>query len=208
MLLRLLGYLMHLANREGKNIHWYQLKDKLCKKYGLDNGQDIQYLEGKKCSSCDGTGIYKKYTHYGCRREYCWHCTDGWYKKPTYVILERTKVGSYIFHRPKERIERLEVFDKFDLQENVTITGYIHHKKHKNGWLAMAVLFMIFDWKVYWKYMAPTGMGWRTCWWQPRNYLNNFRHIVRYGRGSIPFRGLFGNKVKVQRIGSADDLPF
>lgn len=91
---------MFLANNEGKRDQWYSLKDKLIKKFGVNNGYDLQFIPGKKCNSCSGTGKFTKYLFGSAYKEPCWRCTAGWYKLPIYVLLERNKVGDHVFHKP------------------------------------------------------------------------------------------------------------
>ncbi len=217
---KIIGYLMSLANREGMKELWYPLKDKLCTRFGVNDGYDVQYLQGILCHTCDGTGIFKKYSYYGSgfTRENCWHCDSrGWYKKSCYVLLERKKVGSHVFHKPIRREYTIKTIFEVDIPATVTIEGYIRHTKHKHGWLALYLLFILFDWKAYRTLVKGMGRGWRVSWWKPRNYLNNIIHICRYTTDAIPIRSIKNRKTKknvMMAIGkyatvqNVDDLPF
>lgn len=200
---------MHLANRERVKEPWYTLKAKLCAKYGVNNGYDMQYLHGKECHSCNGTGMYIRHVGFGSTQpERCWNCTKGWYKTPRLVVLERIKVGRHVFHRPVASQNTFMGPEHPDLP-TVHIMGYVDHRKHKRGWLAFTLLFLLFARKEYWAYVKTWGKGWRCSWWIPQNWLYNIMHIKKHGRGAIPFRKF--NYIKTtHKDGSKtmQDLPF
>lgn len=205
-----IGYLMYLANGEGKRDIWYSLKQRLCDRYGINDGYDVQCLPGKKCYSCDGTGIFVRYHSFGSStKERCYRCTEGWYKTPSFVLLQRIKVGDHVFHKPVGRQSKL-CFP--DIPISVKIEGYIEHSKKKYGWLAFSILYIIFDRKKYISYVKGFGIGWRCSWWLPQNYLYNFMHIRRHGWDAAPFTKL---RMKVKHLKRTfrnstrlDDLPF
>ncbi len=209
MIKRLIGYLMFLANGEGLREQWYPLKQKLCDRYGVNNGYDIQYIEGKRCFSCEGTGVYAKFTHYtGIKRELCYRCDNGWYKKPCYVLLERIKVGNYAFHKPIKSYSSIKNVVLMDIPLTVTINGYISHNKKKYGWLAFSVLYILYDFKGYRKYVKTLGLGWKVSWWLPKNWLYNIMHIRNKGFEAYPFRSIKMKFAKQKENGIDDFLPF
>lgn len=207
---RIIGRLMFMANSEGVKQPWYSLKEKLCKKFGVNDGYDVQFIEGKKCYSCGGTGVYHKYYQREWIDDECYNCCGtGMYKDHRYIVLERIRVGGYIFHRPQK--DTAISWTKPTLPEisaTVTINGYIDHMRVKNGWMAFSVLFILFAPSAYFKYIKSWGLGWKCAWWLPKNYLHNIMHIRRNGLNAIPFRNF--KKSKNQNIPHAfgDDLPF
>lgn len=177
----ILSYLLHLANREGKDEHFYKIKKKLLKKYSNHIGYDVQYIEGKECFTCNGTGIYKKsyyqFTMNWVEDEPCYNCYNGWYKKPCWNILERVKFGEYIFHQPYMR-----VFEKPPISTN--IEGYINHKKHKYGWLAKFTLLLLFE-KGYIRRYYQNVIVWRLNWYYPRNWLHTICYWIKNKKNII-----------------------
>lgn len=219
MWLRPLSVFLHLANREGKDEHFYKIKNKILKRYASHIGYDVQYIEGKGCFTCGGTGIYKRYSYQfgmkGFEEVPCYNCDNGWYKKPCWNILERVKFGDFIFHQPSRR-----TYEKPDI--TAQIYGYINHEKSKYGWFAKSVLFVLFE-KGYLKRYYKNVIGWRVCWYYPKNWLFTICHFMKYGIRSYPIRdyGLklgikweqFKSKFKkedeyVSAQMSEDDLPF
>lgn len=201
---------MFMANSEGVKQPWYALKDKLCKRFGVNDGYDVQFIEGKKCYSCRGTGIYHKHYHGEWIADECYNCCGtGMYKDDRYIVLERIKVGRYIFHRPQKdtAISWTKPLAP-EIPTSVTINGYIDHCRVKNGWLAFGILFLLFDPYAYIQYVKTWGLGWRCAWWLPQNYLHNIMHIRKNGFDAIPFRR-FKQKRKLKILPEAtDDLPF
>lgn len=217
--LRPLSFLLHLANRQGKDENFYKIKNKLLKRYSSHIGYDVQYIEGKDCFSCDGTGIYKRFLYpfgtCGYENVPCYNCDNGWYKKPCWNILERVKFGEYIFHQPLRR-----TFEKPDITPH--INGYIEHEKHKYGWIAKSILFLLFE-KGYLNRYYKNVYGWRSYWYYPKNWLFTICHFIKYGFKSYPIRNYKMNIVnKWQQLKSKfkkqdkyvsvqmsdDDLPF
>lgn len=217
--LRPLSVFLHLANREGKDEHFYKIKNKILKRYASHIGYDIQYIEGKDCFTCDGTGIYKRSSYQfrmiGFEEVPCYNCDNGWYKKPCWNILERVQFGDFIFHQPLRR-----TYEKPDIKAH--IYGYIEHEKSKYSWFAKSVLFLLFE-KGYLKRYYENVYGWRCYWYYPKNWLFTICHFIKYGFKSYPIRNYkirVANKwrkikskfkkqdkyVSVQM--SEDDLPF
>lgn len=194
----IIGRLMWLANSEGKGQVWYSLKEKLCKKFGKVIGTDVQYLSGKECYSCNGTGKYYKYDwrNDGGYYESCYHCYNGWYKRPMIVLLDRISVGRHVFHRPATRHYLERELEQSELPPGA-ITGYIEHERKKNGWIAFIILYIVFDWKGYKAIVRSKGIGYCDKWFYRDNIINNIRHIQRKKRNAIPFRDLQGWKLKL-----------
>jgi hypothetical protein len=225
MIKLILAYLLHHANREYRSEEFYRIKNRILTKYGKVVGHDVQFIEGKKCRSCGGKGFHYRYGygHYYNTAD-CYHCWGGWYKSPAWVLLQRIRFGRCIFHKPIER--KLQSKNPYiqsdympeDLRLNLgpeVIQGYIDHKRTKFGKNARTILFLLYDWKGYWKrWYKSIGRGWRCSryWWlRPRNWPNNIAHIIRYGRKAIPFM----RKTKYQPPPSQpaldyqpEDLPF
>ena len=207
----ILSWLLHHANREGRNEHFYKIKNRLLAKFGNFIGYDIQFIEGKKCHSCHGSGMYYSY-FYGNEWDYehCYSCYGGWYKRPVWNILHRVKFGKYIFHQPKERVY------KAPAAETKVIEGYIDHNKSKHGQFALTILFLIYEKGYLKRWYQSAGTGWKCYWWQRRNWLYNIIHIIKHGKNSIPFNDTrrkmkaIMNKYKpVNQVSYNDyDLPF
>lgn len=204
----IIGYLMFLANGEGIKSGWYPLKQKLCDRYGANDGYDIQYLEGKECYACNGTGVFIKYAGFGSSYpEPCYKCYKGWYKQPAYVLLERIKVGNHVFHKPIQRVTNLKTLLELDVPKTITIDGYINHNRRKYGWLAFTILNIIFNFKEYRKYIKNMGVGWAVYWWLPKNWINNYMHLKRNGWDSIPLMKI-KKRFRFMRKQPIEDLPF
>jgi hypothetical protein len=196
MIKHILSYLLHHANRETNMEEFYKIKDKIITKYGKGIGHDVQFIEGKKCRSCGGFGYHRKYS-WETGKVYdtvdCYHCWWGWYKQPTWVLLERIRFGKYIFHKPVER--KYGSKNPFDhIVNNPVIEGYIDHTRSKYGKDALVILFLLYDWKGYWKrWYCHIGTGWYWHWswiYTPRKWPNNIAHLIRCGRKAIPFMKL------------------
>lgn len=193
----ILSYLLHCANRSIKDFmfgdylnEFYYIKDKMLKRYGRAVGYDIQHIRGKKCNSCGGTGQHPKYSFTTGKiydYEDCYRCWNGWYKMPIWVCLERVKFGRYLFHQPLKREEHIgNPFTKnilgWEVSTNPVIEGYIEHQKHRFGFYALVILFLIhkptiakeiIGRKMYWKkvtlrHQVKNVFDWRTyIFWKP-----------------------------------------
>lgn len=170
-----LSRLLFRANRETKSEYFYAVKNKLLAKYGKHIDYDVQYIEGKRCFSCGGTGIYHGYS----QPQDCYRCYGGWYKLPTWNILSRVQFGNYIFHQPYKR-----VYKKPEIEKPM-IEGYIEKTRVKYGELSLFILCLIYE-KGYLKrwWSAPTW--WRCYWYYPRNWFHNIIHIIKNGKKSYP----------------------
>lgn len=179
----ILSFLLHYANRETKHEKFYQVKNQILKKHGQHIGYDIQFIEGKKCFSCDGTGLYEKWDRDdGWYKEPCWNCYSGWFKRPCWNILQRLKFGKYIFHQPFKR-----VYEKPEIETPI-IEGYIDHTSTKYGGLAVFILCLIYERHYLKRFYNENGLGWRVYWWYPRNWVPCAIHIHKNGFNSYPAR--------------------
>lgn len=203
----ILSWLLHHANRAGKDENFYQIKNRILAKYSRHLYYDVQFIEGIKCHNCNGTGRYKfqKYDYAtGYYYEPCYSCYNGWYKRPRWNILARVAFGEYEFHRPMNT-----VFEKPEMS-NPFIEGYIEHTKSKYTKFAKAVLFLLYEKGYLKRWWKETGNGWPCYWYWPRNWVPSLVHIIKNGKRSYPFR-----KIRLKRIAKkysivpdSDDLPF
>lgn len=209
----ILSKLLHYANRTRFDKRWvrfYDIKNTLLKKYGKFERYDLQFIEGKRCYSCGGTGIYVDW--YG-NKDGCYNCYSGWYKRPFLSLLEVVRFGKHTFHQPKERL-----YAKPDGLE-VNIQGYISHSEPKYGFLAMMLLLFIYDRKsMKYYFRFELSNGWRLEWWKPYNFILNSFHLVKRRHKAIPIVRL---REKLEKIlkpkpkkyiftpsSLDDDLPF
>jgi hypothetical protein len=179
----ILSWLLHHANRKYNSPEFYTIKNRLLKKYGTHICYDVQFIEGKKCHTCGGTGIYSKYyDSYGFVSDvnYCWHCDGtGWYKLPVWNILARLQFGKYTFHQPFQRS-----YTKPDNNIPV-IDGYIEHENSKHSDFAATMLFLIYE-KSYLKRWWKSAGSWYCKWYWPRNWMSSIIHILKYRLRSYP----------------------
>jgi len=203
----ILSWLLHHANREWKDDHFYEVKNFILKKYGKLISYDVQYIEGKKCFSCGGTGIHYYYSSSGKAydSDSCWCCYNGWYKRPTWNILKVIQFGKYTFHQPWQR-----VYEKPDINSPF-IEGYIDHSPSKYGKRARFILFCLYEHGFIWRWYNMLGWGFALKWWLPKNYLNNIIYFHRHKK-------MYWNQLKdrfkpkynypPEMIDITDDLPF
>jgi len=143
------SFLLHHANRLGKDAEFYDtIKNRILKQYGTHLCYDVQFIEGKECFSCDGTGIYEEVAdgftiddEDAILQIACHNCYDGWYKRPTWNILAKIQFGMYTFHQPYKR-----VYSKPDITIPL-IEGYISHTPSRFAPLAKFILFAIYNWR-------------------------------------------------------------
>ncbi len=207
LIIYILSNLLHRANREHYcSPEFYAIKNRLLLKFGKHTGYDVQFIEGKKCHTCNGTGIYIGY--YG--RQYndtCYHCYNGWYKRPTWNILERVQFGKYTFHKPYQR-----AYKKPDILIGAQIEGYISHQRAKYGALCTSILFLLFEKGYIKRWYKGAGIGWRVYWWLPKAYLNNIIHIIKKGKNAYPVKKLTGKIYRLthtkKQLQELEDLPF
>jgi len=179
---KILSWLLHNANRLGKNDDFYKIKNRILKNYGTPFGFDVQFIEGKKCYSCDGEGNYFKYSWYekdGGHFEQCYNCWGGWYKRPHWNVLQKIKFGKYVFHQPLQRVYKEPVL-------NIgigIIEGYIEHIPAKHSRFALTVLFILYD-KNYWsREWKSRGNYWNYCykyWYKPNQIINRIIYLIKH----------------------------
>ena len=173
----ILPFLLHAANRNVKSYEesvtkaFYEIKDLILSKYGKQIGYDIQKIDGKRCHSCDGRGRHPRYSNHPPYKVYdyadCYHCIGGWYKLPKWICLARIKYGPFVFHKP---LKREEAFKNPFTEENMgwkvsdqpVIKGYIEHKKHWFGLMALLILLLFCNHEVF-KYKLRNELHWRKC---------------------------------------------
>lgn len=217
---RILSWLLHHANREIKYYNsykenFYEIKNLLLKKHGRLIGYDYQFIEGKTCWNCNGTGIYKypvyDFSAKGYTKETCYSCYNGWYKRPVWNILALFKFRKYEFHQPNGK-----VYEKPESAVKI-IEGYIEHSRSKYGSISLFFLFLVYEKGYLKRWWRSAGFGWRLYWWRPSNWLHNIIHLLKNGRHSIPVQD-FIRKIKVKqyrhKLGQEhymvfdDELPF
>ena len=90
---RFIGRLLHYANTSPpKRKRFYEMKERILRRYGDRDGFDVQHFDGKICLRCGGTGLWTKY-------EACWKCGgSGLFKRERWVVLDRWKLGGFPFH--------------------------------------------------------------------------------------------------------------
>ena len=203
--IHILAWLLHRANRQTKSEEYYRVKDIILRAHGTTIGYDVQFIEGKKCFSCHGTGIYQGYNYYTDESfsDLCWHYHNGWYKRPAWNILSRIRLGKHIFHKPFER-----AYKKPTISQPI-IQGYIEHTPARYGALALHILFLIYEKGYLKRYWNTAGIGWRLHWWLPRNWINNIIHLIKYHRHAMPIRYYKTKKPKpIKYQPCEDELPF
>lgn len=134
---KILSWLLHHANKLGRNYNFYQIKNKILTKYGKHICYDVQFIEGKICWSCDGTGTYEgdDFT------DTCRNCAgSGMYKNDVWNILAKIQFGKYTFHQPYKR-----VYKEPEIILGLIINDYISHKPTKYGKFALNILFLLYD---------------------------------------------------------------
>ena len=201
----ILSWLLHRANRQTKSKEFYLIKDRILRRHGTIIGYDVQFIEGKKCHSCHGTGIYRGNNEYSGKdyTDVCWRCNNGWYKLPVWNTLYRIRFGKYIFHRPYMRAYKAPEINQ------PLIQGYIEHTEAKYGALALFILCLIYEKGYLKRYWNTAGYGLRVYWWQPQNYANNIIHLIKYRRNAVPFLYYKRKKIKpIKYEPCHDDLPF
>ena len=216
LILSILSWLLHHANQHGKDSHFYKIKNRILAKYGKHICYEVQFIDGKKCLSCGGTGNHQYFNYHGFSTAVspCWNCTNGWYKKPCWNILALVSFGKYEFHQPFLRVYE-------DPQSKCkTFSGYVERHPTNLTGFAITILFLIYE-KGYLKrwWNTEAGWCWKSFWWKPKAWPNNLIHIIKKGRRSIPaikFKIWWNNlmldlKLKPQPVYEqfeGDDLPF
>jgi len=194
----ILSWLVFHANKS-KDKAFYKIKNRILDKYGRKTDTVVQFIEGKKCFSCGGTGNHTYYGWNGFAYDHapCWNCNgSGWFKHPRWNWLDVIQFGKFNFHRPfattyEAPTESVQQFE-----------GYIEHSHTKHTDFALFIIFIMYEKGYLNRWYKDIGKGWRLYWWLPRNWINNTIHILKYGRKAYPFR----KRVKPNYC--TDDLPF
>ncbi len=189
-----LSWLLHHANRYHKSANFYRIKTELLKKYAVLVGYEYQFIEGKQCWSCYGTGIYNGYNYrFGVFKEPCYKCSgSGMYRKNCWNALAVYNFGKYSFHSP--------IGKQFVKPEpgNKIIEGYISHDASYWSRFARIMIFILFDFKGYKKrWRFEMGNGKRVWGWRPATIINNLAYVKKHLEDYLP------KKKPVY-----DDLPF
>lgn len=159
---------------------FYSIKNELLERFGEKIGQDLQFIEGKECWSCEGTGLFRKHTWHGSWWESCWHCTNGMYKRAFWSLLECVKFGSFVFHRPVRRI--YDPVELLPIQHIPTrFHGYISHKY--TYWSESCAYLLV--WYYRRSEIKHFSSGY-ACGRSPSRYAAKFFHIIYRGKDSIP----------------------
>lgn len=188
----ILSTLLHHANRTTRSAEFYAIKNRILSKYGLIVGYDVQHIGGKRCFTCDGTGVYRGYWDSGEEwHDTCNRCSGGgWYKWPVWNVLEKRRFGRYTFHQPVKRCYSTEDVCTYLATAHglahAEIEGYIEHAPSRYGDWAVLVLFVLYERKLP-PYDLGFGMGWRSRWHRPDAWLNNGIHLIRKRTRAIPF---------------------
>lgn len=175
---------------------FYELKDRLLRKYGRQVGTDWQHIV-KKCWTCDGTGCYQ---HWSGDLDDCLRCHNGIYDE-FWVELERWEWCGRIFHRPARRVRaRPMVSTEF-------IEGRIQHERQPHAREAYLWLTLLCDRSLFWRLM-------RSSWvrsWMPLSLLNRFVFACRYRLGRINIAS-FGfdseDRLSCGQSYDSTDIPF
>lgn len=194
----ILSWLLYHANKS-KDITFYPIKNRILAKYGRKTDTVVQFIGGKKCFNCGGTGnhTYYDWDGFACDHAPCWNCNgSGWYKRPRWNWLDTIQFGKYTFHQPFATTYEAptETVQQFD--------GYIEHNKTKHTDFSLFIIFLIYKKGYLKQWWMCESHGWRSQWWLPRNWIINAIHIIKHGRNAYPFR----KRVKPNYC--TDDLPF
>lgn len=148
---RLLGLANARAGGSATSREFYDLKDRVLRRWGAPAGEDVQRIvkacwgypdedgcRGRSCGRCGGTGV--------------------WDKK--LVRLERWELGGRIFHRPAATVHGAE------WEARVTIEGLIRHDDVSPRASAEAALWLalLFDPPLFWRRLSRSravGARWR-----------------------------------------------
>lgn len=151
----ILSFLLHHANRLGKDDAFYRIKRSLLLKYGKADGYDLQYISGRVCFSCDGSGEIRSW--YDGEMEMCERCDgSGYYRKPFYVVLNRYRYGKYLFHSPEDRSYNKVPDDDTVARAVNRIYTYITHKPaERYAHLCKLLLFLFFNHSIFWQRALP-----------------------------------------------------
>lgn len=183
IIVRVLGFLVHHANRLGSDSQFYSIKAKVLKEYGKPDGFDIQEIPGKPCDACDGSGHYHAFRDDAGECSYCGG--NGWYKDPFYCILERYILGKCTFHTPGKR-RYLQTPSAEELAQAKSRLGrYISHAEPtRYANYCKLLLFLLFNFNEFAYRITP--YSWRNpghyTWhlWKPKHAWQNIKHVISW----------------------------
>lgn len=196
--LHLVSWLLFHANRGAKESRHrsevYALKNVLLLSFGKLVRTDLQFIGGKPCFSCDGTGEhFDPSSEDSTEIEPCDQCFGtGWYKKPFYSELAYYRLGGRGFHVPLRKLFDTTVVEcsiKAGEREKPLITGYVSHFPTRFSKSSTVILLLLFRWS----YLVTHQKGLIQI---------RFNRLREWVRGLIP-RGLG----RVQTL-DAEELPF
>ncbi len=146
--------LLHLANADpGDRRSFYELKERLLRRYATFWGNDIQEI----VKECWGDQVDEHGDRYGCGPQ-CRRCggTGVWERK--WIVLQRWHWGGYVFHVPEGRT--------YQKPESVQIHGRIEHPDYGRAsreaelWLYL----LCREWRKWW-HAVSTSCYMRPGWW-------------------------------------------
>lgn len=148
-----LGEVLYLVNSNKPNRNsYFELKEKIVKKYGTKIGLDVQHVK-KICYACHGTGWYEE----GIR---CYKCQNGIYHE-FWTLLSKWQIGNRSFHLIDRRINEQYANDMINVGR---IEGLIVNNSsvsYLTSYRAFRFLQFMFDFKrfikseflnFYWKH--------------------------------------------------------
>lgn len=210
MLLFLLSFLLHHANRLGRDHYFYKVKKKLLEKYGTPDGYDIQIIDGKPCFSCHGTGIYNRFMDGACDCDRCGG--NGYYKDPFFVQLNRYNLGDFSFHVPGDKQYCKTPSPELLSGANKSISYYITHMEPaRYAQVCKLVLILLYDRKNFFSAAIPYHLRdkiinpgyWDTGLLKPSHLALNIFHVIIWGirtRGkNVPLLKRLKDKWAIQR---------
>lgn len=151
--------LANSGNYTSKNL-FYLFKGNFLRKYGKENGFDLQVIE-KKCWACSGTAMYSFYGDNGrvYRKEPCYKCLNGVYYIKN-IILKRYVINDSLFHIPVEQSCLPQPIIN-------TIYGLVVHKEVDNKKALAACVYLLA------KHNQELFLSWL------KNFIARHRQVLR-----------------------------
>lgn len=125
-------YKANAGNYDGKLDFYLNIKPIVLNNYADFIGYDLQIIE-KKCHSCDGDGVYKKYDFNGhvYDRETCWSCNGTGIYEIKKMSLKRYLLNGRIYHIPAYEIRNEPVKNHINgLIKHEAISPYDAHNAY------------------------------------------------------------------------------
>lgn len=150
-----LAWLLHYANSDPSypKKTFYDLKDKLLRKYAEFRGHDIQVITKECYGKFDNMG-----DPLGCIGDGCRRCGGTGIYDRRWIRLQRWHWGKYVFHIPDGETRRMP--------DSVQIHGHVFHADYGKAsreaelWLYIVTL----QFKTWWK-VASSGCYCSPGWW-------------------------------------------